>query len=307
MKHIDTLYQWYRLRRSREFMESHDKEMAWQQIQRRIRRRHRLMVWRRCCSAAACIAVMVALGWWYASSRTATPADTPSIATLVPARQMSRHQAQVTVSNAQCRVAVPMGASYSEQLADGTHIVINADTRLTYPETFETHRREVALTGEAYFEVAHRADAPFVVTTPAGSIEVLGTHFNVMAAADRTTVTLAEGSVRLRFGHREFTMQPGQQASITSSGDIDVRTVNTRNYTSWSTGTYDFSDTPLSEIVRQLSLWYGVSIHIDSPEVAASRYTGVITRSESLQQALDLLTTISDLRFEVEGDHINVK
>ena len=307
MKNIDTLYQWYRLRRSREFMESHDKEMAWQQIQRRIRRRHRLMVWRRCCSAAACIAVLITMGWWYASTHTTAPADQVSATALVPARQMSRHQARVTVSHAQCHVAVPMGASYSKQLTDGTRIVINADTRLTYPETFEAHRREVALMGEAYFEVAHTADAPFVVTTPAGSIEVLGTHFNVMADADRTTVTLAEGSVRLRFGHREFTMQPGEQACITASGDIDVRTVNTRNYTSWSTGTYDFSDTPLSEITRQLSLWYGVSIHIDSPEVAASRYTGVIARSESLQQAIDLLTTISDLRFEVQDNHINVK
>ena len=307
MKNIDTLYQWYRLRRSREFMESHDKEMAWQQIQRRIRRRHRLMVWRRCCSAAACIAVLITMGWWYASTHTTAPADQVSATALVPARQMSRHQARVTVSHAQCHVAVPMGASYSKQLTDGTRIVINADTRLTYPETFEAHRREVALMGEAYFEVAHKADAPFVVTTPAGSIEVLGTHFNVMADADRTTVTLAEGSVRLRFGHREFTMQPGEQACITASGDIDVRTVNTRNYTSWSTGTYDFSDTPLSEITRQLSLWYGVSIHIDSPEVAASRYTGVIARSESLQQAIDLLPTISDLRFEVQDDHINVK
>ncbi len=307
MKNIDTLYQWYRLRRSREFMESHDKEMAWQQIQRRIRRRHRLMVWRRCCSAAARIAVLITMGWWYASTHTTAPADQVSATALVPARQMSRHQAQVTVSHAQCHVAVPMGASYSKQLTDGTRIVINADTRLTYPETFEAHRREVALMGEAYFEVAHKADAPFVVTTPAGSIEVLGTHFNVMADADRTTVTLAEGSVRLRFGHREFTMQPGEQACITASGDIDVRTVNTRNYTSWSTGTYDFSDTPLSEITRQLSLWYGVCIHIDSPEVAASRYTGVIARSESLQQAIDLLTTISDLRFEVQDDHINVK
>ncbi len=307
MKNIDTLYQWYRLRRSREFMESHDKEMAWQQIQRRIRRRHRLMVWRRCCSAAACIAVLITMGWWYASTHTTALADQVSATALVPARQMSRHQARVTVSHAQCHVAVPMGASYSKQLTDGTRIVINADTRLTYPETFEAHRREVALMGEAYFEVAHKADAPFVVTTPAGSIEVLGTHFNVMADADRTTVTLAEGSVRLRFGHREFTMQPGEQACITASGDIDVRTVNTRNYTSWSTGTYDFSDTPLSEITRQLSLWYGVSIHIDSPEVAASRYTGVIARSESLQQAIDLLTTISDLRFEIQDDHINVK
>ena len=307
MKNIDTLYLWYRLRRSREFMESHDKEMAWQQIQRRIRRRHRLMVWRRCCSAAACIAVLITMGWWYASTHATAPADQISATALVPARQMSRHQARVTVSHAQCHVAVPMGASYSKQLTDGTRIVINADTRLTYPETFEAHRREVALMGEAYFEVAHKADAPFVVTTPAGSIEVLGTHFNVMADADRTTVTLAEGSVRLRFGHREFTMQPGEQACITASGDIDVRTVNTRNYTSWSTGTYDFSDTPLSEITRQLSLWYGVSIHIDSPEVAASRYTGVIARSESLQQAIDLLTTISDLRFEVQDDHINVK
>ncbi len=307
MKHIDTLYQWYRLRRSREFMESHDREMAWQQIQRRIRRRHRLMVWQRCCGAAACIAVLLTIGWWYADTHTTTPATPSTAAVLIPARQMNRHQAQVTVSHAQCHVAVPMGASYAEQLADGTRIVINADTRITYPETFDAHRREVALTGEAYFEVAHRADAPFVVTTPAGSIEVLGTHFNVMATADRTTVTLAEGSVRLRFGHREFMMQPGEQASITASGDIDVRTVNTRNYTSWSTGTYDFSDTPLSEIVRQLSLWYGVSIHIGSPEVAASRYTGVITRSESLQQALDLLTTISDLHIEVQGDHINIK
>lgn len=301
------LYEWYRLRRSREFMETCDKESAWANIQAEIKHRQRMRLWQRWGSIAATVLIIGGAGWWWTAFHEQAPADGGAQTELVLSQTMSRRYADIAEKDSKQVVSVPAGAEYSENLADGTKVIINASTTLSYPKEFEGSRREVELSGEAYFEVAHDDSAPFVVTTAAGTIEVLGTHFNVVADSDRTTVTLAEGSVRLRFSDREFLMKPGEQACMHSDGTIDVRHVNTQNYTSWSTGIYDFTDASLDEIARQMSLWYGVRITIADDELADSRYTGVIMRSESLQNALNMLTTVSDLQFEVSGKTIEIK
>lgn len=307
MADTNKLYEWYRLRRSREFMDTRDKEEAWNNIQSRIRHRQRMHMWQRWGSIAAAVLIIGGAGWWWTAVHEHTPVAGGTQTELLLAQTMSRHYADIAVKDSKKVVSVPAGAEYSENLADGTKIVINAGTTLRYPKEFDGSRREVELSGEAYFEVAHDDTLPFVVTTQAGTIEVLGTQFNVVADVDRTTVTLAEGSVRLHFSDREFLMKPGEQACMHSDGTIDVRHVNTQNYTSWSTGIYDFTDASLDEIARQMSLWYGVRITIADDELADSRYTGVIVRSESLQNALNMLATVSDLQFEVNGRSIEIK
>src|SRR5690606_13981955 len=94
-------------------------------------------------------------------------------------------------------INIPRGGEYRITLADGTRVWLNAASSLSFPSSFQGDERKVELVGEAYFEVAKNAKMPFRVVSRGQSIEVLGTHFNVSAYEDESTVktTLLEGSV----------------------------------------------------------------------------------------------------------------
>lgn len=325
MNNIEKLHEWYRIRRYREFMETHDSEEAWNAIQERISSNNSRKIsightsssrgifsfgrnWRKWGSIAAMIVVIAGVAVYLNTQHTSpiaqhTSLNLPSIEGGVGGGSHT----EITDEGDSRIIRVPLGAGHTEHMADGTHIVMNANTELRYPQHFDVDKREVALTGEAYFEVKHDDNTPFIVSTPAGKIEVLGTHFNVVADAETTVVTLEEGSVRLHFSDRQFMMKPGEQARMHADGTFDVRHVNATNYTSWSTGVYEFNNASLDEITRQLSLWYGVTITIADKSLSDMRFTGVILRSESLETAISTLTTISDLKFDIKGQAINVK
>lgn len=299
----------YLMRRQQEFLQSHDKEQAWQNIQRRIadrspvvRTKTKALRW---AGIAAMVAILAGAGLWLADSDNPASITHQQSSTLM-SRVGSRHAADIKMQGKERTVSVPHGAGYAQQMTDGTNVQLNAGAVISYAPGFDGNRREVSLKGEAYFEVAHNASKPFVVNTPSGSIEVLGTHFNVISETDHTIVTLSEGSVRLHYADNEYVMTPGEQARIYNDGSIDVQRVNTTNYTSWSTGTYEFTDVPLQDIVRQLSLWYDVTISIDSRTLAKSRYTGAIMRSETLHDALHTLTTISDIKLRLTDNTIHL-
>ena len=290
MNNIEKLQEWYRLQRRREFLDTHDQEAAWASIQQRIAKKKNTRIWTRWASIAAMVVVLIGAGWWYAST-----------------------------GDNQRTISVPMGAEYSERMADGTTIIMNAGTKLNIPSSSmsspqrgqevvssESPRKVDMTEGEVYFEVAHNEDVPFIVNTPTGTIEVLGTHFNVVADAECTTVTLEEGSVRLHFNNRQYTMKPGEQARMKQGGAIDIRHVNSRNYTSWASGTYEFENATLDEITRQLSLWYDIDITINDKQLENTHYTGAIYRNESLDEAIHTLTTISDLKFQRQGRKLTV-
>ncbi|HEY1202925.1 MAG TPA: FecR family protein, partial [Niastella sp.] len=105
-------------------------------------------------------------------------------------------------------------------LPDGTRVWLNAGTSLTYPTAFAANERKVALTGEAYFEVAKDTKKPFIVNTPKGArVEVLGTHFNINAYDDEPAIktTLLEGSVNVKSALGNIILKPGEQSSISQS------------------------------------------------------------------------------------------
>lgn len=305
MTNIEKLHEWYKLSRRREFIDTLDKDAAWNAIQNRIQSRKRTRILRLWGSVAAMtLLICSATIWWtsheYENNEEATQQG------IQFAQRMSKHEAQVSTTKEGCTISVPNGSEFSKDLTDGTKIVLNAGARLSYPSSFNSDKREVALMGEAYFEVAHNASKPFVVSTPSGSIEVLGTQFNVVAEAEQTTVTLQEGSVRLHFEGRDFMMKPGEQACMMKDGKFEIRQVNATNYTSWSTGMYEFNDVMLSEITHQLSLWYDVEITITDENLAESRYTGMIMRSETLESALNLLCVISDIKVKYKDSKIEI-
>lgn len=207
------------------------------------------------------------------------------------------------------RLVVPRGGFYSVCLEDGTVVTLNAESELVYPSVFDGETREVSLSGEAFFEVAHDADRPFFVQVDGYRIQVLGTRFNVSAYGDepRRHTTLVEGSVRILpqgagDSGREILLHPGEQFSQdAASGRSRVARVDTERYTAWMAGEFVFDNTSLGEILRTVSRWYDFRYEITDPTLEKYTFSGQISMkgtSDYLFRVLHEAYIPVTLRFE---------
>ena len=121
-------------------------------------------------------------------------------------------------------ISTPRGGQYQVELPDGSKVWLNAASSLHFPTAFVGKERRVEISGEAYFEVAKNKSMPFIVSVNGSEIQVLGTHFNVMAYNDEDAVktTLLEGSVKFASGNNSSLLKPGQQAQLTTEGQVKV-------------------------------------------------------------------------------------
>jgi len=186
-------------------------------------------------------------------------------------------------------LATQKGRQYRLVLPDGSKVWLNSASSLRYPVAFSKDKREVQLTGEAYFEVRHNAKAPFVVKAGATEITDLGTHFNVYAYPDEAAIktTLLEGAVKV--GGRILT--PGQQALISTGNTVKVIDLeNPENAVAWKNGLINFTNTDFYTLMRQIGRWYDVDIRIKG-DLSKYHLTGTIPKNMELAQVLELLNT----------------
>lgn len=197
-------------------------------------------------------------------------------------------------------ISTPYGGQYHVILPDGTKVWINAGSSLTFPTVFTGSERSVQLKGEAYFEVAHNQKMPFRVEAGEQVVEVLGTHFNVMAYPDETSVntTLLEGSVRVIKGSKSRLIKPGQQSRV-DNGDIEIIAADTQAVTAWKDGYFVFKNEDLNSIMRKISRWYNVDIKYEGYS-GGKTFGGKIARSRNLSEVLKMLQLTGSVRFKIE-------
>lgn len=208
--------------------------------------------------------------------------------------------ASVKEAAAQLELRTPRGGRYQVTLTDGTKVWLNADSKLSYPSKFTGDTRLVELEGEAYFEVSKsKTGQRFVVKTAQQEIEVLGTHFNVMAYNDEIKVqtTLAEGSVKVLSAGKELTLSPGEQ-SIFNGQSLAKRRVEVDQYLAWIHNEFLFDDTELKDVLKLLGRWYDFET-VYEKNISANYLYGSISRSQSFNQVLKILES-SGLKFRLE-------
>ncbi len=147
-------------------------------------------------------------------------------------------------------VAIAMLENHTEagkllkiQLPDSTIVLLNAASSLQYPERFDGKTRNVILHGEAFFEVKHDKEHPFMVKADQLNVHVLGTSFNIRSYQndEDIAVTVATGKVgitapSLKDGKTSFLLPDNELIYTKSSGKLDVRTVNATDSRAWETG-----------------------------------------------------------------------
>lgn len=204
-------------------------------------------------------------------------------------------------------ITVPAGHRVNLDLPDGSNVWLNAGTRMQYPVSFMKDKREVILDGEAYFEVAHHAECPFVVHTSTLDVEVLGTKFNVEAYSKRKIfeTSLIQGKVRVKSPENKnisVTLLPNQKTTL-KSGRLVVSKIDDFNVYRWKEGLYCFKGKPFAEIMQDLERYYDLKIQLDKQSIARVALTGKFRISDGLDYALRVLQ--NDVAFTYKRDKEN--
>lgn len=191
----------------------------------------------------------------------------------------------------------PNGRTQKLVLSDGTRVWLNAGSSIRFPSIFKANERRVEITGEAYFEVEHNDKQPFIVMAGNDAIRDLGTHFDVKAYCDETSVTttLLEGSVQVG----GYTLQPGQQYA-----DGNIKSVDTDGTIAWLSGFFHFEDADIKTVMRQLGRWYNVQVKYEG-DMPAQKFEGEIQRSLNLSQALGLIAG-TGIHYTLDGDLLTI-
>lgn len=200
---------------------------------------------------------------------------------------------------------VPRGGEFALELADGTRVWLNAESRLRYPVNFTDKVRKVEMSGEVYFEVAKNEKQPFIVEVNGVAIRVLGTSFNVSAYHEDVVTTLVEGKVRLTRGEEHVVLSPDEQA-IWSGGDFEVKQVDARNYMLWKEGIFYFEDVDLETILDDMARWYNVNIFYVNPSLKGKKFSVEIKRYENISEILRRIEQTKRVKFEIKDRTINV-
>jgi ferric-dicitrate binding protein FerR (iron transport regulator) len=205
-------------------------------------------------------------------------------------------------------MTTPRGGQYKLILPDGTAVWLNAASSIRYPTAFTGKQRQVDITGEAYFEVAPDKAMPFIVmVNKTQKIEVLGTHFNVNAYDDETSIntTLLEGSVKVVQGDRDRILAPGQQAQVDKKGGFSViPNANTEAAVAWKNGVFLFDHSNVQSVMRQLARWFDMEVEYRG-QPTSDLFGGDIRRSLPLTKVFHFLEK-SQVHFSIEGKKIIV-
>ncbi|OQP66329.1 hypothetical protein A3860_12560 [Niastella vici] len=193
-------------------------------------------------------------------------------------------------------LSTPRGGTFQVTLADGTRVWLNAESSITYPTCFSKKQRNVSITGEVYFEVAHNAAIPFVVRKGDISVEVLGTHFNINAYGDEEAMktTLLEGRVKVEnqsaVGNRQSAiLKPGEQVSISHTSQLSQPIpVQTDEVMAWKNGEMALSHGNVQKLMREVSRWYNVDIEYQGA-IPDGKFSGSVNRNVPLSALLNVL------------------
>ncbi len=203
-------------------------------------------------------------------------------------------------------VIAPPGSKTVVLLSDGSEVQLNYGSKIKYPHFFSDNQREVRLSGEGFFKVAHNPKKPFVVKAGPLNVKAIGTTFNVLAYADNGVIetTLVSGKVILEKVKKDGeiinigTMKPGLHVNYDlQSGSVTRTEGSVEKYISWTEGKLIFEDTPISQVTDRLGRIFNVDFEVKD-EVKDYIYT-VTFSNEQLYQILDLMTIVTPISYKI--------
>lgn len=194
------------------------------------------------------------------------------------------------------------------KLPDGSTVWLNADSKLSYSESFGRENRNVRLEGEGYFEVEH-GKHPFVVQTDSAQIKVLGTKFDIKNYSDENyvKVSLLEGSIALSCINKEFIMEPNQ-TMIVNKLDQTYKLTESADYAEqWINCRVFWDEVPMSIISKELERQFDVIFVFESEQLKNLIFHGsFIIETNNLEKILDIMAETNKFSYSIEKDKVYI-
>ncbi|MEI7676384.1 MAG: FecR family protein [Bacteroidales bacterium] len=207
-------------------------------------------------------------------------------------------------------VAVDKGQKANITLPDGSHVWINSGSKISYGKHFNQKERVIQLEGEAYFDVAKKKDAPFIVKNGTFSVEALGTAFDVKAYPDEKLITavLVRGKVEVGDDQNKIRLIPNQRVvydkSVRSMQKTEVD--DSKLYTSWMNNQLVFESEPFENIATVLERNYNIRFAFETQSLKKYRFTGTIGNT-SLESLLQIFSMTSPFTYTIKDSVIYLK
>ncbi len=195
-------------------------------------------------------------------------------------------------------------------LPDGSQIWLNSNSRIIYTSSIWNSNRKVKLEGEAYFEVFHDDNSPFLVNTKGIVTRVLGTKFNIRSRIneENVTTTLLQGSVIMQTPRNvnDVLLKPGQTVEMNASTYKYslVNYSNPNNVLLWINGRLEFNNTTLQKITNILECLNDVKIVFIDDSLKREKFTANFDTDDSAEKIISVLSQTNRFTFKKEGKNI---
>ncbi len=195
----------------------------------------------------------------------------------------------------------PMGSRVRFSLPDGTQGWLNSGSSLKYSLPFN-HNRQIAVQGEAWFDVAHDADHPFEITAGNSKVKVVGTKFNLNAYPEDkyTEVVLEEGKVVFLVSGQStaIEMKPDERL-VFKNGAINIVTTEAAKYAAWKEGKLVFRGDKMDEVARRIERWYNIEVELVDKDLEKYVIRGTF-QDDSLEEVIRYLCLTSPIRYRIQ-------
>ena len=193
-------------------------------------------------------------------------------------------------------------------LPDGSRVIANSRTQLSYPTVFRGYTRDVSIKGEGYFEVVHNAQRPFIIHTDHFNVKVLGTKFSVDNYDNRSAgVTLLEGLVEVETRNNDrVRIHPNERLNISGEQFVSREQVSPTDYFAHLQGILNLNGNELGDVASRLTNYFGQKIVVDR-SLQHQRLYGKLIIRDSISTVLSNLATIADARMQINDNQIHLK
>lgn len=204
-------------------------------------------------------------------------------------------------------VAVEKGDKSKVILPDGSTVWLNATSQISYNTDFNLKNRTVKLDGEAFFDVKHDENNPFIVNLGQIEVKVLGTQFNVKyyEGEDSIDISLVEGKIDVYDTKKRLlaNINPNQKLIYNKTNSKwNVQACDSQLDRLWTDNILKFENASIQEVVIKLERWYGVNINIEPSD--KDFRIGLTIKSESLNETLQLIKTMIPIDYTISEEEV---